>query len=47
MEILWSKKGYFGLFGNTEKKSYPIISYQWIKVYRVKIMDIGQISLTH
>ena len=26
---------------------YPIISYQWIKVYRVEIMDIGKISMTH
>ena len=26
---------------------YPIISYQWIKVYRVEIIDIGRISLTH
>ena len=26
---------------------YPIISYQWIKVYRVEIMGIGKISLTH
>ena len=26
---------------------YPIISYQWITVYRVEIMDIGKISLTH
>ena len=26
---------------------YPIISYQWINVYRVEIMDIGKISLTH
>ena len=26
---------------------YPIISYQWIKVYRVEIMDICEISLTH
>ena len=26
---------------------YPIISYQWIKVYKVERMDIGKISLTH
>ena len=26
---------------------YSIISYQWIKVYRVEIMDIGNVSLTH
>ena len=26
---------------------YPIISYQWIKVYRFEIMDIGRISLAH
>ena len=26
---------------------YPIISYQWIKVYRDEIMDMGKISLTH
>ena len=26
---------------------YPIISYQWMKVYRVEIMDIGKISLTY
>ena len=26
---------------------YPLISYQWIKVYRVEIMDIGKISMTH
>ena len=24
-----------------------IISYQWIMVYRVEIIDIGKISLTH
>ena len=26
---------------------YPILYYQWTKVYRVEIMDIGKISLTH
>ena len=26
---------------------YPIISYQLIKFYRVEIIDIGKISLTH
>ena len=26
---------------------YPIIFYQWIKVYRVEIMDIGIISITY
>ena len=26
---------------------YPIVSYQWIKFYRVEIMDIGKISITH
>ena len=25
---------------------YPIISYQWIKVCRFEIIDIGKISLT-
>ena len=47
-EILWSKTGYFELLGNTYIFFYcPIISYQWIKVYRVEIMDIGNISLNH
>ena len=26
---------------------YPIISYQWIYVYRAERMDIGKISLNH
>ena len=26
---------------------YPIIFYQWVKVYRVEIMDIGKILLNH
>ena len=26
---------------------YPIISYQWIKFYRVERINIGKISLTH
>ena len=26
---------------------YPIISYQWIKVYRFERIDIGKIPLTH
>ena len=35
MEILWFKKGYFGLLGNAHiLVYYPIISYQRIEVYR-------------
>ena len=26
---------------------YPIISYQWIKVFRVERIDIGKISMNH
>ena len=26
---------------------YPIMSYQWIKVYRIERMDKGKISITH
>ena len=48
LEMLWSEIGYFGLLGNTYiSYFYSIISYQWIKFYRVEIMDIGKISLTH
>ena len=40
-----------GIFWTIGKHLYfvycPIISYQWIKVYRVERMDIGKISLTH
>ena len=27
--------------------NYPIISYEWINVYRFERMDIGKISMTH
>ena len=41
MENSWSKRGYFGLLGNTYVfVYYPIISYQRIKVYRVETMDM-------
>ena len=40
-----------GIFWTIGKHLYfvydPIISYQWINFYRVDIMDIGNISLTH
>ena len=42
MEILWYKRGYFGLFGNAHiLVYYPIIPYQRIEVYRVETMDMG------
>ena len=41
MEILWTKRGYFGLLGNTSIFNYPIISYQRINVYRVEAKDMG------
>ena len=40
-----------GIFWTIGKHLYfvycPIISYQWIDVYRVESIDIGRISLTH
>ena len=34
-------------WGTLKTNYYTIISYQWINVYRVERMDVGQISLTH
>ena len=47
-EDIMVQKGIFGTIGeHLYFVCYPIISHQWIKVYRVEIMDIGKISLTH
>ena len=43
MEILWSKRGYFGILGDTHIFYYPIISYLRIKFYRVETMDMGRL----
>ena len=40
------KRGILDYWG-TLAFNYPIISYQRIKVYRVEIMDIVKILLTH
>ena len=45
MEILWSKKGYFGLLGNDNiLVYYYIISCQRIEVYRVETMDMRRLN---
>ena len=41
MDILLFKRGYFGLWGNTHiLVSYTLISFHWIKVRRVEVMDM-------
>ena len=48
MEILHSKRGYFGISGNNNVLVYyPIMTFQDIEVYRVETMDTGKIPLTH
>ena len=45
---IMARKGIFGSIGeHLHLVYYPIISYQWINVYRVERMDICKISLTH
>ena len=45
MEILCSKRGYFGILGNDNiLVYYPIISNQGIKVYRGETMDMGRLQ---
>ena len=47
MEILWSEWEYFGLLGNTIILIYcSLVSSQRIEAIRVKVKDIGKISLT-
>ena len=38
--MLWSERGYFGLFGGKTFVYYPTISYRKIKVYRVETMGM-------
>ena len=48
IEVLWSKRVYFGILGNAHiLVSCPIMYYCRIKVYRVKIMDMKLLSVTH